>query len=97
MIKHTTIPQESEPKSWIEQLEKAINSPSEIVPEINSQEDLDEWLSKGEVTINDFTKEELQSAFRTLDESRENRNYDKLKGVKLEGDKIVVDKCSNKD
>lgn len=70
-------------KSWTEQLEEAINSPSEIVPEINSQEDLDEWLSKGEVTINDFTKEELQSAFRTLDESRSKRNYDKLKDITL--------------
>lgn len=90
-------PDDGETKLWVELMEEVINSPAEVVPEINSQEDLDEWLSKGKVTINDFTKEELQSAFRTLDESRANRNYDKLKDIKLEGDKIFVDKCTNKD
>lgn len=67
----------------IERLSEAIKGESEVVPEINSLEDLDERLSNGKVTINDFTKEELQSVFRTLDESRSKRDYDKLKDITL--------------
>ena len=67
----------------IESLKDAMEGESEIVPDINSLEDLDEWLLKGKVTINDFSEEELKSAFRTIDESRLNRNYDKLKDIEL--------------
>lgn len=67
----------------ISTLEDAIKAPAEVVPEIKSLEDLDDWLSEGEATVNPYSKRELQSVFVTLSESRARRNLDKLKHIKL--------------